>query len=67
MHELHRAVSQPTDRDDVHDVFQPGARLDVPKLRDLGFNTKLCDELESGEQYDLLRLPEPFERGNYGS
>ena len=67
MHELHRAVSQPTDRDDVNDVFQPGARLDVPSLRKLGFSTKLCDELETGEQYDLLRLPDPFERGNYGS
>jgi hypothetical protein len=66
-HELHSALHQPTSRDDAHDVFSPGARLDVPSLRRLGFEPALCDEIEKGEKYQFDTLPGSFSRDNYGS
>ena len=65
--ELHAALHQPTSLDDSNDVFKPGARLDVPAPRKMGFEKALCDELEKGERYQLERPPAPFERNNYGS
>ena len=66
-HELHRALHQPTQLDDEHDVYAPGARLDVSALRAFGVDTDLCDEVERGERYQLVRQPQPFARNNYGS
>jgi hypothetical protein len=35
--------------------------------RPCGVDNDLCDKVERGERYQLVRQPQPFARNNYGS
>ena len=67
LEEARLALRQSTVDDSLQNLYEKAARLDVTKMRELGFDEQLCKDVERGERYDLQECPAPFYRGNYGS